>query len=282
VKGSTTSTSTINRDLALFSAALGRLVCLGALDKNVAKAVRRGREPVRARPVLSQEETKRLVEAAAPHLRVFLIAALCTGARPSELMALRWRDVCFDAPGTITVFRQKVQLGDTLRGAPQLPAAAFEPDTGGVHDDLAPCFFGDPGECLSQRRRLEVEGDSDYRHFMRGGDRDPRRAAQALDQHAHVRVGHAEIEWKLAFEARRPVHLAVVRCGSEGLRLVAGSSVVGGGGLQDSACGCLRRGTAGPHSSHEDVPGRRSTSRHLRITKRIRSRAVGVARVPSP
>jgi hypothetical protein len=36
VKGSTTSTSTINRDLALFSAALGRLVCLGALDKNVA------------------------------------------------------------------------------------------------------------------------------------------------------------------------------------------------------------------------------------------------------
>jgi hypothetical protein len=39
VKGSTTSTSTINRDLALISAALGRLVRLGALDKNVAKAV---------------------------------------------------------------------------------------------------------------------------------------------------------------------------------------------------------------------------------------------------
>jgi integrase len=82
--------------------------------------VKRGREPVRARPVLSQEETKRLVEAAAPHLRVFLIAALCTGARPSELMALRWRDICFDAPGTITVFRQKVQLGDTLPLHPRL------------------------------------------------------------------------------------------------------------------------------------------------------------------
>ena len=50
VGGTAPSTSTVNRDLALISAALGRLVRLGLAPTNVAKAVKRGREPVRARP----------------------------------------------------------------------------------------------------------------------------------------------------------------------------------------------------------------------------------------
>jgi len=114
------STSTVNRDLALISAALGRLVRLGLAPTNVAKAVKRGREPVRARPVLTREEAKALLDAADPHLRVLLVAGLCTGARPSELLALRWRDVSLDGNGSITLYRQKVELGDTLPLHPRL------------------------------------------------------------------------------------------------------------------------------------------------------------------
>jgi integrase/recombinase XerD len=120
VGGTAPSTSTTNRDLALISAALGRLVRLGLAPTNVAKAVKRGREPVRARPILTREEAKALLDAADPHLRVLLVAGLCTGARPSELLALKWRDVSLDGNGSITVYRQKVELGDTLPLHPRL------------------------------------------------------------------------------------------------------------------------------------------------------------------
>jgi len=123
VGGIAPSTSTVNRDLALISAALGRLVRLGLARTNVAKAIRRGREPVRARPVLTREEAKALLDAADPHLRVLLTAGLCTGARPSELLALKWRDVSLDGDGSITIYRQKVELGDTLPLHPRLADA---------------------------------------------------------------------------------------------------------------------------------------------------------------
>jgi len=66
--------------------------------------VKRGREPVRARPVLTHEDAKALLDAADPHLRVLLIAGLCTGARPSELLALKWRDVSLHGGGSITLY----------------------------------------------------------------------------------------------------------------------------------------------------------------------------------
>ncbi|MHC4224504.1 MAG: tyrosine-type recombinase/integrase, partial [Planctomycetota bacterium] len=122
VKGEKVSNSSVNRDVALISAALGRLVRLGQLEKNVAKRVKLGREPVKSRVVLSKEECAKVIDACAPHFRPLALAALLTGQRPSELMALTWGDINFGNK-TISVFRTKVGLGDSI---PLHPALAEE------------------------------------------------------------------------------------------------------------------------------------------------------------
>jgi integrase len=113
VKGEKVSNSSVNRDVALISAALGRLVRLGQLDNNVAKRVKLGREPVKSRVVLSKEECAKVIDACSPHFRPLALAALLTGQRPCELLALTWGDVNFGSK-TISVFRTKVGLGDAI------------------------------------------------------------------------------------------------------------------------------------------------------------------------
>ena len=121
VKGGVVSAGSINRDTSLVAAALNRLVHLGRIASNPAARLRRAKEPVRTRAVLSPSEAARLVGCANHHLRPFLLAALLTGQRPDELRALRWGDVSFDS-GTITVFRSKVQAGGTVPMHPRLAA----------------------------------------------------------------------------------------------------------------------------------------------------------------
>ncbi len=118
-KGETVSNSSVNRDLALISAAVGRLVRLGQLDRNPMARVKKAREPTKTRAVLSKEECAKLLDACDPHLRIFCLAALLTGARPSELRAVRWGDVSF-GNRTITVFRSKVGVGDAIPMHPEL------------------------------------------------------------------------------------------------------------------------------------------------------------------
>lgn len=122
VKGGEPSNSSVNRDVALISAALGRLVRLGQLERNPAARVKRGREPVKARAVLSKEEVGHLIDACDENFRPFAMACYCAGQRPSELLALRWGDVNFGSK-TLTVFRTKVGSGDSI---PLHPALADE------------------------------------------------------------------------------------------------------------------------------------------------------------
>jgi len=122
VKGAKVSNSSVNRDVALISAAIGRLVRLGHLDRNPVRRVRRGKEPQRTRAILSKEECAKLLDACDPHLRIFCLASLLTGARPSELRAVTWGDVSF-GNRTITIYRSKVGLGD---GIPMHPDLARE------------------------------------------------------------------------------------------------------------------------------------------------------------
>ncbi len=82
VKGGSPSNSTVSRDVSLISAAIGRLVRLDQFDRNPVARVKRPKEPKKTRAVLSKEECARLLDACDPHLRIFCLAALLTGARP--------------------------------------------------------------------------------------------------------------------------------------------------------------------------------------------------------
>jgi integrase len=119
VKREKVSNSSVNRDLALISAALGRLVRLGHLDRNAMARVKKAREPTKTRSVLSKEECGKLLDACDPHLRIFCLGALLTGARPCELRAVTWGDVNFGMK-TMTIFRTKVGVGDAIPLHPEL------------------------------------------------------------------------------------------------------------------------------------------------------------------
>ena len=144
-KGETVSNSSVNRDVSLISAALGRLVRLGQLDRNAVARVKRPKEPRQARAVLSKEECRRFLEACDPHLRIFCLTALLTGARPCELRAVRWGDVSF-GNRTLTIFRSKVGLGDAIPLHPELAREleALKRRRGRVADD-APVFLSSKG-----------------------------------------------------------------------------------------------------------------------------------------
>jgi integrase len=87
--------TTINRDLECLRHILFWAVDEGILLTNPLSRMRLERERKRKRPVLSLEEEAPLLEAAAPHLRPIIIAALDAGMRRGELLTQRWEDVDF-------------------------------------------------------------------------------------------------------------------------------------------------------------------------------------------
>ncbi|MBI3272210.1 MAG: site-specific integrase [Planctomycetes bacterium] len=91
------SGATVNRDLALASALFRWAIRQGYVEDNPVKGVERFSEKGRARETyLSAAEARALVASASPILRPLLVAALSTGARRGDLLALRWRDADFD------------------------------------------------------------------------------------------------------------------------------------------------------------------------------------------
>ncbi|MCI0587262.1 MAG: site-specific integrase [Planctomycetes bacterium] len=116
------SNSTLARDLALIAASLNRLVRLRELAENPAARVKKPRESKRTRVALSKDEARNLIGACDPWIRPLVVAALYTGARRGELMALRWGSVNFDA-GTIDLYRSKTRNASRL---PMHPALAAE------------------------------------------------------------------------------------------------------------------------------------------------------------
>jgi len=67
----------------------------GYLATNPLARMPMAREPRKPRAVMTLEEEKKLLESAAPHLRVIIIAALHTGMRRGELLTERWEHVDF-------------------------------------------------------------------------------------------------------------------------------------------------------------------------------------------
>lgn len=101
------SVSTANRYHCLISSVFARGKEWGLVAcENPAKAVRKKREPNHRTRFLTQDEIKRLLDAAHPRLRPFLFFLLFTGCRRGEVMALDWKDV--DLPrATVLIIKSK-------------------------------------------------------------------------------------------------------------------------------------------------------------------------------
>jgi integrase len=91
------SGATVNRDLNLGSALFRWARSMGHVTENPFREVRRFSEKGRAREVyLTAPESRALAVSAASFLRPVVVAALSTGMRRGELLALRWRAVDLD------------------------------------------------------------------------------------------------------------------------------------------------------------------------------------------
>ncbi len=114
--------ATANKELARLKHLLNRAVKWGYLKSNPAKEVAKAKEaPGRVR-YLTPEEREALLREANPTLRLYILAALHTGARRGELLRLTWADVDMKAR-TVTFSHTKngdarsVPMTDTLREA---------------------------------------------------------------------------------------------------------------------------------------------------------------------
>lgn len=101
----------------LFTWAIARGLHDGA---NPAKSVRKFRESAGRMRYLNPQEADRLVLAASPHLKPILVAALNTGGRIGELLALKWGDVDLDTG--VVVFRRETTKNHKERMVPMSPA----------------------------------------------------------------------------------------------------------------------------------------------------------------
>jgi integrase len=134
------SSSTMNKELARLKHLLNRAVAWGYLRDSPARAVRKTKEASRRVRYLAPEELDLLLNGRAERvtasdgrtwmirrdpaadLKVYIVAALQTGARRGELMNLRWSDV--DMKTRTLTFRQtkngdarSIPMTETLRAA---------------------------------------------------------------------------------------------------------------------------------------------------------------------
>lgn len=80
--------SSINRELSLLGLALRRAVELGYIEK--LPKIEKLEEPETKIRILSDDEARRLLEAASPHLKPILSVLLGTGCRKNEALRMKW------------------------------------------------------------------------------------------------------------------------------------------------------------------------------------------------
>lgn len=88
-----TSGATLNRYLALGSALFKWAIRQGYVGDNPFRGVERFKESKGREVYLTAEESRALVNVAAPALRPIIVCALSTGMRRGELLSLKWRDL---------------------------------------------------------------------------------------------------------------------------------------------------------------------------------------------
>ncbi|HKW15107.1 MAG TPA: site-specific integrase, partial [Candidatus Krumholzibacteria bacterium] len=84
---------TVKRDLAVLHGLFRTAVRYKVRKDNPCTDVRVAKYQEAERRALSLDEERRLLDAAAPHLRPFILVAINTGLRLSELTGLQWADI---------------------------------------------------------------------------------------------------------------------------------------------------------------------------------------------
>lgn len=128
--------STVNREIAVLKRMFNIARSWELIENNPVTKLRMLPERNRRLRYLSEDEARRLVAVAVPHLRPLLIVALNTGARRGELFGLRWCDVDLDARvlsfvSTKNNRRRDIVVNtavcDTLRRLPRKGEFVFSP-----------------------------------------------------------------------------------------------------------------------------------------------------------
>lgn len=105
--GKQISGARVNRELAVLKAAFNKGIEWGMVLENPVQRVKFFSEKDRSRTrFLSPTEKKRLLAACPPSLRRFVLMALKTGMRKSELLDLKWKDIN-SITGVITLRKTK-------------------------------------------------------------------------------------------------------------------------------------------------------------------------------
>jgi integrase len=103
--------TTVNRDLEALRSILFWAVDEGLLSANPLSRVRMTRERKKPRFVISVAEEELLLQSAAPHLRLIIVAALDTGMRRGEILTQRWEHIDFNRQ-VLSVTHSKTPEGE--------------------------------------------------------------------------------------------------------------------------------------------------------------------------
>jgi len=200
--------STVHKELARLKHLLNRAVKWHYLKVNPAKEVGQGfkEAPGRVR-YLTPEEREALLQKANPTLRLYILAALHTGARRSELLRLTWADV--DMKARTTTFRhtkngeaRSVPMTETLRQALQALPRPLDPEAA-VFPEREPLVLTRGFTRLVKRLGLNNLTFHDLRHdtastlTMAGV---PQRTIMAI-------LGHRDPRMTIRYQHLAPEHL---------------------------------------------------------------------------
>lgn len=112
---------TANRVLALLSSAFGWAISAGLWELNPAIGIKRNKEKSRDR-FIQGDELPRFFQAVAKEenetIRDYILMSLLTGARRSNVLAMRWQDISFN--------RHEWRIEETKNGTPQTVALSPE------------------------------------------------------------------------------------------------------------------------------------------------------------
>ena len=109
----TCAPGSVKRDLAVLSTLFRRAIVYRLRADNPCEHVRVGRYQEKPRRILTADEERRLLAAAAPHLRPLLVLALQTGCRFGELINATWADIDL-VGGRLTLRETKSRRAETV------------------------------------------------------------------------------------------------------------------------------------------------------------------------